>query len=118
MSGNVGIIRMGNSTVAWSAIPRRARTRDVRPISVLIFWMSRGFDSGRILISRAGILMSMGGDSHVHGELPGNVESTNLSRDNLSREIGRTFPKNLCGTAECTIPVAESGPGLSRAFWS
>ena len=24
------------------------------------------------------------------GELPGNVESTNLSRDNLSREIGRS----------------------------
>ena len=35
------------------------------------------------------IYMSKGWNSHVHRELPGNVESTNLSRDNLSREIRR-----------------------------
>ena len=29
-------------------------------------------------------------NSHVHREFPGNVESTNRGRDNLSREIGRT----------------------------
>ena len=29
-------------------------------------------------------------NSHVHGEFPGNVESTNLSRETLSRETGRT----------------------------
>ena len=29
-------------------------------------------------------------NSHVHRECPGKFESTNLSRDNISREIGRT----------------------------
>ena len=43
----------------------------------------RGFDSNIILILRAGILMSIG------NKYPGNYESTNLSRDNISREIGR-----------------------------
>ena len=37
----------------------------------------RGFDSSITII------MSI-------GDFPGNVESSNLSRDNLSREIGRT----------------------------
>ena len=46
----------------------------------------RGFDSSLIL-------MLEGWNSHVHGEFPGNFESSNLSRDNLSREIGRTFIK-------------------------
>ena len=41
----------------------------------------RGFDSSRILIVRGRILMLM-------REFPGKFESTNLSRDNLSREIG------------------------------
>ena len=31
-----------------------------------------------------------GWSSHVHGEIPRSFESTNLSRDNLSREIGTT----------------------------
>ena len=43
----------------------------------------RRFDSSRVLISRGGILMSI-------GNVPEVFESTNLSRDNLSREIGRT----------------------------
>ena len=43
----------------------------------------RGFDSSRISILR-------GWNSQAHREFSGNVESTNLSRDNLSREIGRT----------------------------
>ena len=29
--------------------------------------------------------------SHVHREFAGQFESTNLSRDDLGREIGRTF---------------------------
>ena len=33
--------------------------------------------------------MFKGWNSHVHGEFPGKFESSNLSRDNLSREIGR-----------------------------
>ena len=41
-----------------------------------------GLDSRIILILRGGIL-------NVHREFPGKSESTNLSRDNLSREIGR-----------------------------
>ena len=41
----------------------------------------RGFDSSRILWN-----------SHVHREFPGNRESTDLSRGNISREIGRMGP--------------------------
>ena len=33
-----------------------------------------------------------GCNSQAHGEFAGNVESTNLGRDNISREIGR----NIC----------------------
>ena len=29
-------------------------------------------------------------NSHVHREFPGKFESSNISRDNVSREIGRT----------------------------
>ena len=47
------------------------------PSKILDF---RGFDSSIILSLRGGILVTF----------PGNVESTNLNRDNLSREIGRT----------------------------
>ena len=35
------------------------------------------------------ILISRGGTSDLHRELPGSFESTNLSRDHRSREIGR-----------------------------
>ena len=44
-----------------------------------------GFDSSIILICK-------GWDSQAHRELPGKLESSNLSRDNLSREIGRSHP--------------------------
>ena len=43
----------------------------------------RGFDSSIILILRGGILMSI-------GYFPENLRSSNLSRDNVSREIGPT----------------------------
>ena len=42
-----------------------------------------GFDSSRILISK-------GWKSQAHREFPGKFESRNLSRDNLSRETGRS----------------------------
>ena len=42
----------------------------------------RGFDSSRILIK--------GWNSQVHKEFPKKFESSNLSRDNPSREIGRS----------------------------
>ena len=32
-----------------------------------------------------------GWDSHVHRGFPGRFESSNISRDNVSREIGRTI---------------------------
>ena len=41
----------------------------------------RGFDSSRILGLRGGI-------PQAHRKFPGNVELTNLGRDNASREIG------------------------------
>ena len=44
-----------------------------------------GFDSGGILILRGGIPRPIRG-------FPGKFESTNLSRDNLSRETGRNGP--------------------------
>ena len=43
----------------------------------------RGFDSSRILTLRGGIPRPI-------GSFPGNLESTNLSKDNLSRETVRT----------------------------
>ena len=50
----------------------------------------RGFDSSRILSFK-------GWNSHIHGEFPGSFESTNLSRDNLSRESGRSGHR-MCST--------------------
>ena len=44
----------------------------------------------------------MGWNSHVRREFPGNVESTNLSRDNLSREIGRTGGRSRDGRNQWT----------------
>ena len=54
-----------------------------------------GSDSSRILILR-------GGNSQAHRGFPGMFESGNLSRDNLSREIGRSliWPEALSGA--CT----------------
>ena len=42
----------------------------------------RGLESSILLVIRGGILM--------HRTFPRNLESRNLSRDNLSRNIGRT----------------------------
>ena len=67
----------------------------------------RGFDSSRILILRGGI-------PRPTGQFPGNLESTNLSREILSREIGHR------GTCEpfWRLPLpgtgATRGPGRTR----
>ena len=45
----------------------------------------RGLDSSIILILK-------GWNFQAHGEFPGMFESSNVSRDNLSREIGRMSP--------------------------
>ena len=67
----------------------------------------RGFDSRTILNLRGGIPMSIG-----------NSESTNLSRDNLSREIGRTSSPEPALVARRLAPRSRSwsrgrGPRLS-----
>ena len=64
--------------------PRVRPVRAVRPISLLRFWVSWVWLNQN--------LNSTGWNSHIQWEWSGNLESTNLSRDNLSREIGR---KNL-----------------------
>ena len=58
----------------------------------------RGYDSSIILILRGGILMSLMSimnflesfESSNLSKFPGKFELSNLSRDHLSREIGRT----------------------------
>ena len=50
----------------------------LRPISVLRFWISEQN------------LNIKGWNSHVHRGFPGKFETSNLSRDNVSREIVRT----------------------------
>ena len=67
-----------------SAAPRRSARRrasdtDNLRTKILVF---RGFEPQHNLDCK-------GWSSHVHREFPGNVESTNLSRDDLSGEIGR-----------------------------
>ena len=54
----------------------------------------RGFDSSRILIFRGGIIMSIGNK----------LESSNLSRDNLSREIW----SRCKGSAVAVLPPSPS----------
>ena len=66
------------------------------PISELRFWISE------VLLKRS--LHLEGWNSQAHREFPGKFESTSLSRDNLSREIGRT--------------VRPWPPGPSLPTWS
>ena len=48
----------------------------------------RGFDSSTILISRGGIPRPLG----IPRDFPGKFDSSNVSRDNVSREIGHSQP--------------------------
>ena len=50
----------------------------------------RAFDSSIIYMFSSGILMS------IRRESTGMFDSTNLSRDKLSREIGRIWPRQSC----------------------
>ena len=61
----------------------------------------RGLDSSIVLIAK-------GWKSHARREFPGNVESTNRSRDNLSSEIGRTC---------LTLQSSEEQITVSREIW-
>ena len=56
------------------------RPSTLPPISALSFWIPEGLTQAESNLK--------GWNSHVHSEFPINVESSNLSRDNLSREIG------------------------------
>ena len=64
-------------------LPLAARTPRLRPISVLSWWFQRLWLKHN--------LNSEGWNYHVHREFPGKFESSNLSRDNFSREIVRMF---------------------------
>ena len=72
--------------------PSRFGRLRLRAISVITLFDFRGFDSSIILIVMGGILMS----------ILGKFESSNLSRDNVSREIGRT-PQHPLLTRSCRI---------------
>ena len=58
----------------------------------------RGFDSSRILVLRGGI-------PRPTGNFPGKFESSNLSRDNVSREIGRKKGTPGIGNGYCVFNV-------------
>ena len=60
----------------------------------------RGFDSNIILLIRGGILMSM-------GKFPVKFDSSNVSRRNASRRIGRTVPPS--GQSQRAACRAELG---------
>ena len=55
-------------------------------ISILWFWISEDSTQCPVKLN----IQSKGWNFHVHRGFPRNIESTNLNRDNLSREIGRT----------------------------
>ena len=65
-------------TTSQITMRRSAQKMWVRPISVLRFWISERLKHN---------LTFKGWNSHVHREFPGNYESTDLSRDNLSRKM-------------------------------
>ena len=60
----------------------------------------RGSDSSIILVLR-------GWNPPVHRGFPGKFESSNLSRENVSREIGRT---KICNTVALVVCSPEAGP--------
>ena len=76
-----------------------------------------GSDTSIILILRG----LKGWNYHVHREFPGGFESANLSRDNLSREIGltakaRTGNLDLEASAHIFYPFSDPPFGDSEVF--
>ena len=71
--------------ILYSAEPSPLRSPELWPISELQVLDCRGFDSSSILILKCVILMSTGGFPEI-------LSSPNLSRDSLSREMGRSYP--------------------------
>ena len=56
-----------------------------------------------------------GWNSHVHREFPGNVESTHLSREILSREIGRNTPPHTQAQSSHSLGVRPARPAEADA---
>ena len=87
------------------AVPRELPRRgsDQRPLTanlrtkILDF---RGFDSKQNLNLK-------GWKAHVHRGFPGNVESANLSKDNLCRGIGRIQPLPWGDLVRCLLCMAS-----------
>ena len=86
---------------------------NVRPVSVLRFRISEG------LTQVKHNLKFKGWNSHVYKGFPGKFESTNLSRDNLSTEMGRSAQVVQaaagCSHAAC---VADDGRLYTWGFGS
>ena len=70
----------GFSALAYRELHYRMYTLKF-PTNIVDF---RGFDSSIILILK-------GWNSQAHRGFPGKLESSNVSRDNVSREIGRIY---------------------------
>ena len=62
---------------------RPASGISVRQISLLTLWISEG------LLEHS--LHLRGWNSQAHGKFPGKFDSSNISKDNVSRGIGRKF---------------------------
>ena len=72
----------------------------------------RGFDSSTVLIYRGGILRPI-------GDFPESLSQAIVSRDNVSREIGRTvhyeYGKTLRNSSERALDIAsENALDISR----
>ena len=57
-----------------------------------------------------------GWNSHVRGEFPGEFESTNLSSDILSREIGRTSMRHQRAVVRMGVPPHGQRPPNQATF--
>ena len=98
----------------------RGKVQGLRPISVPRFWG----------LQRAWLMQSLefeGWNPQARREVPENVESTNLGRDNLSREIGRSgvavsgavfVVKHGFESYMCKVFVQASNNGLALTRWS
>ena len=80
-----GILPIPRKMAQPRAQPDEGRRRRATPNLRTNIMAFRGFDSSIININ------SKGWNSHVHRGFPGKFESSNLSRDNVSREIGRVM---------------------------
>ena len=92
------------------AAPQTQKAHVLRPISVLRFWISEGLTQAESENWGAEFSCPWG-TSH-------NSESANLSRDNLSREIGRTSDSGRTCEASRDDPKDEPVAGPSgRPIW-